>query len=85
MGRWSAHRRRWTRLFWLSLLATAAAGPFLFGAFSIADAFYAPVVSRFSTYGPVRLSPESTAFMETIRALPAMKEWGDGARAEIGG
>ena len=30
MGRWFARRRRWTRLFWLSLLATAAAGPLLF-------------------------------------------------------
>lgn len=32
-------------------------GPFLFGAFSVADAMYAPVVSRFQTYGPVPLPP----------------------------
>jgi hypothetical protein len=32
MGRWFTRRRRWTRLFWLSLLATVAAGPLLFSA-----------------------------------------------------
>ena len=57
-------------------------GPFLFGAFSIADAMYAPVVSRFITYGPVPLRAESTAYLETIRALPAFREWGAGAEAE---
>ena len=58
-------------------------GDFLFGAFSIADAIYAPVVSRFTTYGPLKLSDESASYMETIRALPAMRKWGDGALAEI--
>ncbi len=58
---------------------------FLFGKFSIADALYAPVVSRFITYGPVKVSDEAAAYMEVIRALPAWREWGDGARAEIGG
>ncbi len=60
-------------------------GDFLFGDFSIADAMYAPVVSRFITYGPVALSKEAGAYLETIRALAALKEWGDGARVEIGG
>lgn len=59
-------------------------GDFLFGAFSIADAIYAPVVSRFATYGPVALSDEAAAYMQTIRALPAYGQWGDGARAETG-
>ena len=58
-------------------------GPFLFGAFSIADAMYAPVVSRFITYGPVNLSAESAAYMETIRNAPAFIKWGDGAKAEL--
>lgn len=58
-------------------------GPFLFGAFSIADAMYAPVVSRFFTYGPVSVSPESSTYMEAIRALPAFIEWGKGARAQL--
>jgi len=58
-------------------------GDFLFGQFSIADAIYAPVVSRFVTYGPLTLNAEASAYVETIRALPAMKEWSEGARAEI--
>lgn len=58
-------------------------GAFLFGAFSIADAMYAPVVSRFATYGPVPLSDEAAAYAEMIRGLPAFKEWGDGAKAEV--
>lgn len=60
-----------------------ADGPFLFGAFSIADAMYAPVVSRFSTYGPLDLPDAARAYMDSIKELPAMREWGDGARAEI--
>lgn len=57
-------------------------GDFLFGQFSIADAMYAPVVSRFATYGPVELSPEAAAYMAHMRSLPAFAEWADGARAE---
>lgn len=57
-------------------------GDFLFGAFSIADAMYAPVVSRFVTYGPVALSDKAAAYIETIRALAPYRAWGDGARAE---
>ncbi len=58
-------------------------GPFLFGAFSIADAMYAPVVSRFITYGPLGLNAAAGAYVDTLRALPAMKEWGEGAKAEL--
>ncbi|MFO0727342.1 MAG: glutathione S-transferase family protein [Myxococcota bacterium] len=57
-------------------------GPFLFGNFSAADAFYAPVVTRFVTYG-VPVSPESQAYMDTILALDPMMEWIAGARAEV--
>ncbi len=59
----------------------AAAGPFLFGAFSIADAMYAPVVWRFRTYG-VALPPAALAWHEMMSALPAMREWHAGALAE---
>jgi glutathione S-transferase len=58
---------------------------FLFGKFSIADAMYAPVVSRFITYGPVKLSLDAAAYMEMMSTLPAWRQWGDGARAEVGG
>ncbi len=58
-------------------------GDFLFGQFSIADAMYAPVVSRFVTYGPLSLSPEASAYRDMIIALPSMKKWGEGAKAEL--
>ncbi|MEC4594590.1 glutathione S-transferase family protein [Nitrospirillum amazonense] len=49
-------------------------GPFLFGAFTIADAMYAPVVTRFQTW-KVPLSEASQAYVDAIEALPAMKDW----------
>lgn len=58
-----------------------AHGPFLFGAFSIADAMYAPVVSRLRTYG-VALGGAAAQYAGVIHALPAMQEWIAGARAE---
>jgi len=57
-------------------------GLFLFGAFSIADAMYAPVVSRLRTYG-VTLAGEAGEYAGAIHALPAMQEWIAGAHAEI--
>ncbi|MEE2690820.1 MAG: glutathione S-transferase family protein [Pseudomonadota bacterium] len=59
-------------------------GPFLFGAFSIADAMYAPVVSRFVTYGPIDLPKPAAEWRDMMFALPAMKEWGAAAKAEVG-
>lgn len=56
-------------------------GPFLFGQFSWADAFYAPVVTRFATYA-VALPPVAQAYVETILALPAMQDWIAAAKAE---
>ena len=56
-------------------------GPFLFGEFCIADAFYAPVCSRFKTYA-LPLGPAAAAYAERVRALPAFTEWADAARAE---
>jgi glutathione S-transferase len=52
----------------------AAAGPLLFGAFTIADAMFAPVVSRFSTYS-VALPAASQAYADAVLALPPMLEW----------
>lgn len=57
-------------------------GPFLFGAFSIADAMYAPVVWRFTTYA-VEAPPVARAWMDAMLALPAMRQWQAGAVAEI--
>jgi glutathione S-transferase len=56
-------------------------GPYLFGAFSLADCFYAPVASRFTTY-EVELDPEARGYLETLWALPAMQEWREAARRE---
>jgi glutathione S-transferase len=49
-------------------------GPFLFGAFTAADAMYAPIVSRFVTYA-IEVSAPSRAYMEAMTALPAWAEW----------
>ena len=58
-----------------------ADGDLLFGEFTIADAFYAPVVSRFLTYG---VSPGGIAgrYMEAVWALSAMRDWAEKARTE---
>ena len=54
-------------------------------AFSIADAMYAPVASRFRTYlaDLTRFGDDGTAaaYVETVFAMPAMAEWIEGARA----
>jgi len=57
------------------------AGSFLFGRFSIADAFYAPVVMRFQTYA-VKLPPPAQAYCEAVLALSAVKEWIAAAKRE---
>ena len=56
-------------------------GPFLFGELSMADAMYAPVVSRFRTYG-VTLEPALQAYADRIWDLPAMTEWREAALEE---
>ena len=60
----------------------AYGGPFLFGALSIADAMYAPVVSRFRTYD-VKLDRQTQAYADRIWALPAMVEWREAAMGEV--
>ncbi|AUX32524.1 MULTISPECIES: glutathione S-transferase family protein [Sorangium] len=56
-------------------------GEFLFGRFSVADAMYAPVATRFDTYG-VELDAVSRRYVAAILALPAMQEWIAKAREE---
>ena len=58
-----------------------AAGPFLCGEFSIVDAMYAPVCIRFRGYG-AEVDDNAKAYMQTIFALPAMREWQAAAEAE---
>jgi glutathione S-transferase len=56
-------------------------GPYLFGSLSMADAMYAPVVTRFRTYD-VKLDPQCAAYSESILALPEMQEWISAATLE---
>jgi glutathione S-transferase len=60
---------------------SAYGGPFLFGDVSMADAMYAPVVSRFRTYG-VKLDGPAKAYAARVWDLPAMREWREAALAE---
>ncbi len=66
-----------------------ASGPFLFGAFSAADAMYAPVASRFRTYvsnlAPFGDDGTAAAYVETLFGMPEMTLWADGARKETSG
>ena len=52
----------------------ADAGAFLFGAFGIADAMYAPVVMRFISYD-VALGPVERAYVDAVTALTALQQW----------
>ena len=65
---------------WRECLATYG-GPYLFGARSMADAMYAPVVTRFDTYGG-KLDPDIRSYVDAILATPAMKKWYAGAAKE---
>ncbi len=59
----------------------ASGGPMLFGTFSAADAYYAPVCSRFKTYG-LPVSATTQAYMERVAALPGFRQWVADALAE---
>jgi len=65
---------------WSDLLAEHG-GPMLFGAFSIADAFFAPVCMRLKTYS-LPVPPAVSAYVERVSALPGVKAWMDQALAE---
>jgi glutathione S-transferase len=67
---WTETRRRF-----------GAGGPLLFGSFTIADAYYAPVAFRFQTYG-VEPAGEAGAYARALLALPAVREWEAGGRDE---
>src|SRR5690606_3764583 len=68
---WNDCRARW-----------GEGGDFLFGRFSIADAFWAPVVTRFVTYG-VDFDSVGQRYAEAILAYPPMAEWVAAAREEV--
>lgn len=64
--------------------AHRGSGDFLFGAFSIADCFYAPVVTRFHSYD-ITLSGLAAEYASAVRSWAAMQEWSaEAAREERG-
>ncbi len=66
---------------WREARGRADGGPFLFGGFTIADAFFAPVVGRFVTYG-VALDAPCQAYADAVWALPAFAPWREAAALE---
>ena len=64
---------------WRELLGRFG-GPFLFGEFSIADCFFAPVATRFRAYA-VSVGPLERGYIDSIYQLPAMQDWIAQARA----
>jgi glutathione S-transferase len=70
LGRWTMCRERFGQ-----------GGALLFGEFTAADAFYAPVATRFATYG-VRLPDVARRYVDKVLGLPAVEEWSASARAE---
>lgn len=59
----------------------ASSGEYLFGAFSVADAMFAPVVLRFNSYR-VDAGERGNAYMKTILAMPELQEWITAGQAE---
>ncbi|MEM8555651.1 MAG: glutathione S-transferase [Pseudomonadota bacterium] len=57
-----------------SLASQATEGPWLFGAYSIADAFYAPVAMRIAGYG-LAVSPDAAAYVAAHLGDPAVMKW----------
>jgi glutathione S-transferase len=66
---------------WEECLSRFGHHQYLFGEFSIADAFFAPVVMRFKTYG-VALAPALQAYCDRMQAHPAVARWVAEALAE---
>jgi glutathione S-transferase len=66
---------------WETCLTANGVHEFLFGEFTIADAFFAPVVMRFNTYN-VSLPPVLQAYADRMTAHPAVVKWVDGALRE---
>lgn len=65
---------------WTALLDEHG-GPLLFGEFTVADAYFAPVCMRLHTYG-LPVPTHIAAYVERVRALPGVKAWIDEALAE---
>jgi glutathione S-transferase len=65
---------------WQALLAQHG-GPLLFGDFSIADAYFAPVCMRLTSYA-LSVPPDVAAYIERVGALPGVTAWIKEARAE---
>ncbi len=65
---------------WGELLAQYG-GPMLFGEFTIADAFYAPVCTRLVTYG-LPLPEPIAAYVQRVHQLPGVRAWVEAALAE---
>jgi glutathione S-transferase len=65
---------------WSELLATHK-GPLLFGNFTIADAYFAPVVMRLTRYA-LPVPAEISAYIQRLSALPGVKAWVDDALQE---
>ncbi len=66
---------------WSELLGAQPAGALLFGEFTIADAYFAPVCMRIKTY-ELPLPADLLAYVERVCALPGVKAWIDEALAE---
>ena len=65
---------------WTEQLAESG-GPFLFGPFTAADAYFAPVAARLMTYAPP-IGAAASAYVERVLALRSVRSWCDAARAE---
>ena len=59
----------------------SSGGPWLFGGYSVADAMFAPIASRFRTYA-ISTPPDTRAWIEATLADPPMREWYAAAAAE---
>jgi glutathione S-transferase len=70
VGAWTECRHRF-----------GAGGDLLFGRFSAADAYYAPVVTRFTTYG-VPLPATAQAYCDAVQRLASVRAWSAAGRAE---
>jgi len=69
---WREARERW---------GAEAGGPWLFGHFTIADGMYAPIATRFRTYG-VDLDPVSAAYRDTVLGDADFQAWEAQARID---
>lgn len=59
----------------------AGSGPWLYGTFTIADAMFAPVASRFHTYG-IALDPQAAKYKDAVLSDPQVRKWYEDARQE---